>query len=58
MAGDENEPAPRPSLGQVFTNWNSYDAPFGTKFRLGIHNYWLRVKNRSNCCGNHGEPGC
>jgi hypothetical protein len=40
------------------SNWREYDAPAGTKLRLAARNYWLRLKNRSACCGNHGEPGC
>lgn len=48
----------RPSFGAVISNWREYDAPLATKFRLALKNYGLRILRRSNCCGNHGEPGC
>lgn len=48
----------RPSFRAIFSNWNEYDASFATKLRLALRNYWLRVRLRQNCCGNHGEPGC
>ena len=46
------------SFGEVVSNWREYDAPFGTKLRLAMKNYWIRARTFSNCCGNHGEPGC
>lgn len=47
------------SNGNVFfTNFNTYDAPFPTKVRLALANSWKKVRTRSGCCGNHGEPGC
>lgn len=39
-----------------FTNWSTYDAPFGTKAGLFTRNR-LRAF-RYGCCGNHGQPGC
>ncbi len=48
----------RPSFGNVITNWRDYDAPFGTKLKLLLRNNWKKVRTRSNCCGNDGEPGC
>ncbi len=49
---------PRPSLRAVVQNWSTYDAPFRTKLALAVKNNAIKLKNRSNCCGNHGEPGC
>lgn len=49
---------PRPSLGAVFTNWRTYDAPFAMKLRMLLRNNWTKARTRSNCCGNTGEPGC
>jgi hypothetical protein len=47
------------SIGNVFfTNFSTYDAPFPTKVRLALANSWKKVRTRSGCCGNHGEPGC
>lgn len=48
----------RPSFGNVVSNWREYDAPFGTKLKLLLRNNWSKVRTRSNCCGNDGEPGC
>ncbi len=48
----------RPSLRAIFSNWREYDAPFATKVRLALRNYWIRVSHAQACCGNHGEPGC
>lgn len=47
----------RQSLHNLITNWNQA-LPLRTKLRLTARNYWLRVKNRANCCGHDGEPGC
>jgi hypothetical protein len=48
-----------PSGGNVFfTNFSTYDAPFSSKVRLALANTWKKVRTRSSCCGNHGQPGC
>ena len=47
------------SGGNAFlTNFNTYDAPFPSKVRLALANSWKKVRTRSSCCGNHGQPGC
>lgn len=48
----------RRSLRSFFTNWQRDDLTLGQKLRMQARNTWLRVKNRSTCCGNDGEPGC
>lgn len=48
----------RPSLGALFSNWSSYPAPAHVKLRLAMKNAGLRFVRRSDCCGNHGQPGC
>ena len=48
----------RPTLGALITNWQRRDLGLGVKLRMQVKNTWLRLKRRSNCCGNHGEPGC
>jgi hypothetical protein len=48
----------RPSLNAFFTNFASYNAPFPTKVRLAFANNWRKLRTRSNCCGNDGQPGC
>jgi hypothetical protein len=32
--------------------------PLSRKLRLFVRNNWIKVRTRSSCCGNHGEPGC
>jgi hypothetical protein len=47
------------SSGNAFlTNFTTYDAPFPTKVRLALANSWRKVRTRSDCCGNYGQPGC
>ncbi len=48
---------PRPSIRSMFTNLGR-PMPLHRKLRLMVRNYWLRVQNRSDCCGHPGEPGC
>jgi len=47
------------SSGKAFlANFNTYDGPFPTKVRLALANNWRKVRTRSDCCGNYGQPGC
>jgi hypothetical protein len=48
----------RSGRNALFTNFATYDAPFLTKVRLALGNMWKKVRTRSNCCGNEGQPGC
>ena len=32
--------------------------PLGRKLRLVLRNNLIKLRTRSDCCGNHGEPGC
>ena len=32
--------------------------PFRRKVRLFLRNNWTKLRKRSDCCGNFGEPGC
>ena len=48
----------RSSGKALFANFSTYDAPFPTKVRLALANSWRKVRARSDCCGNYGEPGC
>ena len=47
-----------PSLRAFAANFRTYDAPLGEKLRLSWANTRKKVKTHSNCCGNHGQPGC
>jgi hypothetical protein len=55
---DHHGERPRPSLQALFSNWRTYDAPFHEKLRLSLKNTLIKIRTRSDCCGNHGEPGC
>jgi hypothetical protein len=55
---DHGDGHPTPSLRSVFTNWRTYDAPFHVKLRLALRNTLIKIRTRSDCCGNYGEPGC
>lgn len=46
-----------PTLRNVFTNWRA-DMPLTQKLRKAIANTWTKIRTRSGCCGNYGEPGC
>ena len=48
----------RPSIRDFFANFDTYDAPFAEKVRLALRNTALKARRRSDCCGNHGQPGC
>ena len=48
----------RPNFAAVWANWREYAAPFGTKLKMLLRNNWTKMRTRSNCCGNDGEPGC
>ena len=48
----------RPSPDAFRRNWEDSDLPFIEKVLLAAKNNAIKIKNRSDCCGNHGEPGC
>jgi hypothetical protein len=48
----------RSSGNAFFANFSTYDAPFPMKVRLALANSWRKVRTRSGCCGNYGQPGC
>ena len=39
-------------------NWRNSDDPALSKAVTSIRNNWKKVRSRSSCCGNHGQPGC
>ncbi|HSG79670.1 MAG TPA: hypothetical protein VLD62_08825 [Acidimicrobiia bacterium] len=47
-----------PSVGDYFSNWRRKDLRLDEKVSLTIRNNWKKLRTRSSCCGNHGEPGC
>jgi hypothetical protein len=48
----------RPSLRAFTANFRTYDASFSEKLRLSWANNVKKLKTHSDCCGNHGQPGC
>lgn len=48
----------KPSARALIANWREYEAPFHEKLRLAVRNNWTKIRTRSDCCGNYGEPGC
>ena len=53
MKRDEHQPVPSEALANL-----RQPMPLGLKIRLVVRNTWRRIRNRSSCCGNYGEPGC
>jgi hypothetical protein len=51
---EDDKPSVRASLNNFFT----YDAPWPTKVRLAVANNLKKLRTRSECCGNPGQPGC
>ena len=48
----------RSSENAFFANLSTCDAPFPAKVRLALANSWRKVRTRSGCCRNYGQPGC
>ena len=42
----------------MFSNWETYDAPFATKLRMAASNTFIKLRHRQACCGHPGQPGC
>lgn len=47
----------RPSIRDFFTNLSG-PLPVSEKIRLLLRNNALKIRNRQDCCGHPGEPGC
>jgi hypothetical protein len=48
----------RPSLRDLFKNFDDYDAPWDVKVRKALRNNVKKAATLSSCCGRPGEPGC
>ncbi len=46
-----------PSLRSALTNLGA-DMPLREKLTRLLANNWIKARQRSSCCGNHGQPGC
>lgn len=51
-------PRRRPSFRASMRNFWRSDRPFAERVRLAMRNNAIKARTRSDCCGNHGEPGC
>lgn len=47
----------RGTVNESLQNWQQ-PLPPGLKARLALRNTWRKIRTRSDCCGNYGEPGC
>ena len=48
----------RPSLRASLANFRNHEGSLATKLRLVLANNAKKARTRSDCCGNHGDPGC
>jgi hypothetical protein len=48
----------RPSISASLANFRDYDAPLATRLRLLVANNLKKLRTRSDCSGNLGQPGC
>ncbi len=48
----------RPRFLVSIANFRDFDAPLVTKLGLVLSNNLTKIRTRSSCCGNHGQPGC
>jgi hypothetical protein len=47
----------KPSLRAFFTNLGG-PMPARQKIARLLANNWTKIRLRSDCCGNNGQPGC
>ncbi len=47
-----------PSFRDLIANFREYDAPLASRIRLALRNTAIKLRQRSSCCGNPGQPGC
>ncbi len=57
MCSESRSPDERPNLRAVVENMRQ-PMPWGRKLRLVLRNNWIKLRTRSDCCGNYGQPGC
>jgi hypothetical protein len=48
----------QPSFRRSLANFRDHDAPLAAKVRMVLANNLTKLRTRSSCCGNHGQPGC
>jgi hypothetical protein len=47
----------RGTISEAMENWRQ-PLPLAWKVRLAVRNNLRKIRMRSDCCGNYGEPGC
>jgi hypothetical protein len=53
MCGEQRHGTPQESLENL-----RQPMPLGRKLQLFLRNNLIKVRTRSSCCGNYGQPGC
>jgi len=48
----------RGTLREIIDNWREHEGAFTHRLHLTMRNTWIKIRTRSDCCGNFGEPGC
>ena len=48
---------PRPNVKDILANLTG-PMPLGRKLGQVVKNNLYKIRNRTNCCGHPGEPGC
>lgn len=48
----------RPSFRHFVKNFVDAEHAYAERVRLTVKNNLIKMRTGSNCCGNHGEPGC
>ena len=54
----ENSKMKRPSLSDARANWRRSNDPFAKKLIQVLSNAMIKIRTRSDCCGNEGQVGC
>lgn len=55
--GNHSGKKDRPGIREFLTNLSG-PMPLGKKISLLLRNNAVKIKNRRDCCGHPGEPGC
>jgi hypothetical protein len=48
----------RPSPGAAWRNFWKSVLPFAQRVAIAARNNAIKIRTGTDCCGNHGEPGC
>lgn len=53
MCGEKRRGTPQEAMGNL-----RQPMSLRRKLYLVSRNSWIKIRSRSDCCGNYGEPGC